>query len=201
MDRIIYFDLETKYAADEVGGWENIEDMGMSAGVIWDASDKQFHVFLEHQVQELIDCCRSADLIVGFNHIGFDYRVLAGACHSDSQQRSRLRTELAGLNNLDMLVEVKKILGHRLKLESLARATLGTGKSADGLQALQWYREGQMDKIIEYCKKDVEVTRDIHCYALENGKLYYDSRSGIKTMKVDWHPRPPKKEAQQMSLF
>ena len=32
MERIIYFDLETKYSAEEVGGWENIEDMGMSVG-------------------------------------------------------------------------------------------------------------------------------------------------------------------------
>ena len=105
------------------------------------------------------------------------------------------------LNNLDMLVELKKLLGHRLKLESIARPTLGTGKSADGLQALQWYREGQLDKIIEYCKVDVEVTRDVHRYALEHGKLHYDSRSGIKTVAVDWKPQLPKKTIQQMSLF
>ena len=201
MEYVIYFDLETKYSAEEVGGWENIEDMGMSAGVIWDAAAEDFSVYLEHQIQDVIDHCRSADRIVGFNHIGFDYRVIAGAAHVDSQMRSQLRTELAGLNNLDMLVELKKLLGHRLKLDSIARATLGAGKSADGLQALQWYREGQLDKIIEYCKVDVEVTRDIHRYALEHGKLHYDSRTGIKTVEVDWKPQPPKKEAQQMSLF
>ena len=201
MERVIYFDLETKYSAEEVGGWENIEDMGMSVGAIWDASAEDFSVYLEHQIQDVIDHCRSADRIVGFNHIGFDYRVIAGAAHVDSQMRSQLRTELAGLENLDMLVELKKLLGHRLKLDSIARATLGAGKSADGLQALQWYREGQLDKIIEYCKVDVEVTRDIHCYALEHGKLHYDSRTGIKTVEVDWKTQPPKKEAQQMSLF
>ena len=74
-------------------------------------------------------------------------------------------------------------------------------KSADGLQALKWYKEGKLDKIIAYCKVDVEVTRDVHLYALENGKLHYDSRSGIKTVSVDWNSQPKKQEPQQMSLF
>jgi DEAD/DEAH box helicase domain-containing protein len=69
------------------------------------------------------------------------------------------------------------------------------------LQALQWYREDKLDKIIEYCKVDVEVTRDLHLYALEHGELLYDSRSGIKTVSVTWGQQAPKREVQQMSLF
>ncbi len=201
MEHILYFDLETKYSADEVGGWGNIEDMGMSVGVIWDNSDKQFHVYIEHQIQEMVDHFYRATQIVGFNHIGFDYRVVAGVHHSDAHQRSQLYTKLAGLNNFDMLFELKKLLGHRLKLESIARPTLGTGKSADGMQALKWYKEGKLDKIIEYCKVDVEVTRDIHRFALEHGKLLYDSKLGIKTVNVEWKLGKEKKAPQQMSLF
>jgi len=201
MERIVYFDLETKYSADEVGGWNRIEDMGMSVGVVWDSHDERFQVYLDHQVPDLVDHCRRADLVVGFNHVSFDYRVLAGARYADQQQRSRLHTELAGLPNFDMLVELKKQLGHRLKLEAVARPTLGTGKSADGLQALEWYKLGEIDKIIEYCKMDVQVTRDLYLHALEHGKLDYDSRSGIKSVSVDWNPQPQKAEAEQMSLF
>ena len=149
MVRILYFDLETKYSADEVGGWGNIEDMGMSIGVIWDTTDERFHVYIEHQIQEMVDHFYRADQIVGFNHVGFDYRVVAGVRHSDSHERSQLHTELAGLNNFDMLFELKKLLGHRLKLESIARPTLGTGKSADGMQALKWYKEGKLETL--YC--------------------------------------------------
>jgi len=201
MERIVYFDLETKYSADEVGGWNRIEDMGMSVGVVWDSHDERFQVYLDHQVPDLVDHCRRADLVVGFNHVSFDYRVLAGARYADQQQRSQLHTELAGLPNFDMLVELKKQLGHRLKLEAVARPTLGTGKSADGLQALEWYKLGEIDKIIEYCKMDVQVTRDLYLHALEHGKLDYDSRSGIKSVSVDWNPQPQKAEAEQMSLF
>ena len=201
MERILYFDLETKYSADEVGGWGNIEDMGMTTGVIWDTSDEKFHVYIEHQIQEMVDHFFHADQIVGFNHVGFDYRVVAGVHFTDTHERSCLHTELAGLNNFDMLLELKKILGHRLKLDSIARPTLGKGKSADGIQALKWYKEGKLDKIIEYCKVDVEVTRDVHLYALENGKLHYDSRNGIKTVSVDWNSQPKPQEPQQMSFF
>ena len=201
MERILYFDLETKYSADEVGGWGNIEDMGMTTGVIWDTSDEKFHVYIEHQIQEMVDHFFHADQIVGFNHVGFDYRVVAGVHYTDNHERSSLHAELAGLNNFDMLLELKKILGHRLKLDSIARPTLGKGKSADGLQALKWYKEGKLDKIIEYCKVDVEVTRDVHLYALENGKLHYDSRNGIKTVSVDWNSQPKPQEPQQMSFF
>ena len=201
MNRILYFDLETKYSADEVGGWGNIEDMGMSIGVIWDTLDEKFHVYIEHQIKEMVDHFYRADQIVGFNHVGFDYRVVAGVRYADSHERSRLHIELAGLKNFDMLLELKKLLGHRLKLESIARPTLGAGKSADGLQALKWYKEGKLDKIIAYCKVDVEVTRDVHLYALENGKLHYDSRSGIKTVSVNWNSQFKKQEPQQMSLF
>ena len=201
MEHILYFDLETKYSADEVGGWGNIEDMGMSVGVIWDNSDNQFHVYIEHQIKEMVDHFCRADQIVGFNHVAFDYRVVAGVHHADTYQRSQLYTELAGLNNFDMLFELKKLLGHRLKLESIARPTLGKGKSADGMQALKWYKEGKLDKIIEYCKVDVEVTRDLHRFALENGRLHYDSKFGIKTVNVEWKLLPEKKAPQQMSLF
>ncbi|HKI99789.1 MAG TPA: ribonuclease H-like domain-containing protein [bacterium] len=202
MSRILFFDLETKYSAEQVGGWSNIMDMGMSVGVLYDTADQEFHVYLEHQVPALIEHLRKADLIVGFNHVEFDLRVLAGHLPT-SEQRHQLYLDLRGLNHFDILLELKKILGHRLRLDSLARPTLEVGKSADGLQALAWYKEGRIDLIIEYCKQDVEVTRRLYEYALEHGELHYDSRSGIKSVSVSWHlpeaqVEPP---AEQMSLF
>ncbi len=205
MSRTLFFDLETKYAAEEVGGWGNIMDMGMSVGVLWDSADKEFHVYLEHQVPQLIAHLRKAERIVGFNHIEFDLRVVAG--HETSPEaRHRLYLELVSLPNFDMLVELKKLLGHRLKLDSLARPTLQMGKSADGLQALAWYKEGRMDLIIAYCKQDVEVTHRLYEYAVEHGKLLYDSRAGIKTVSVSWAAllataAAKNVPAEQMSLF
>ena len=203
MSRLLVFDLETKRSADEVGGWSNVMDMGMSVGVIWDSTDKSHHVYLEHQVPALIAHLRRGDLIVGFNHVEFDLRVLAG--HQPTQEsRHQLYLDLRGLNHLDILTELKKSLGHRLKLESVAKPTLGVGKSADGLQALQWYKEGRLDLIIEYCKQDVEVTHRVFEYAQQHeGKLLYESRAGIKEAVIDLHMTPsvPVAVTEQMSLF
>lgn len=204
MSRILYFDLETKYSAEEVGGWSNIMDMGMAVGVLHDTADGAFHVYLEHQVPALIEHLKQADLIVGFNHIEFDLRVVAGQ-QPTQELRHQVYLELRQLNHMDMLLELKKVLGHRLKLDSIARTTLGEGKSADGLQSLQWYKEGRMDLIIEYCKQDVDVTRRVYEYALAKGELQYDSRAGVKTVSLDWtvlHAvQGAEPSAEQMSLF
>jgi DEAD/DEAH box helicase domain-containing protein len=202
MLRLLYFDLETKYSAEEVGGWANVMDMGMSVGVLWDSLDLKHHVYLEHQAPALIRHLRQGDLIVGFNHVAFDLRVLAGSRPTEPE-RQQLYLELVSLHHFDMLVELKKVLGHRLRLDSIARPTLQHGKSADGLQALSWYKEGRIDKIIEYCKQDVEVTRLVHEHALQHGQLSYDSRQGIKTVALNWSLREPAVavSAEQMSLF
>ena len=201
MFRTLYFDLETKYSADEVGGWGHIMDMGMAVAVVWDTAESAHHVYLENETQALIERLRMADLIVGFNHIGFDMRVVAGT-RPGEQERQQLYSELVSLNNFDMLSELKKVLGHRLRLDSIARPTLQVGKSADGLQSLAWYKEGRIDLIIEYCKQDVDVTRQVHEYALNQGELHYDSRSGIKTVSLDWSLQPPAaSQTEQMSLF
>ena len=159
------------------------------------------HVYLEHQVPALIKHLRQGELIVGFNHVEFDLRVVAGY-QPTPELRHQLYLDLRELNHFDMLLELKKVLGHRLRLDSLARPTLEEGKSADGLQALQWYKEGRMDLIIQYCKQDVEVTRRLHEYALERGELLYESRSGIKTVNLNWHiPKVNDLVVEQMSLF
>lgn len=201
MSHRLFFDLETKYSAEQVGGWGNVMDMGMSVGVIWDSLDEAFHVYLEHQVPELIDHLKRAEITVGFNHVEFDLRVLAGAVPPIDSRHQRY-LELRAMNHCDLLTEVKNVLGHRLKLDSLARPTLQVGKSADGLQALEWYREGRIDLIIEYCKQDVEVTRRLFEYAVEHGELHYDSRAGIKTVELDiLSHKPVTGDAEQMTLF
>ncbi len=201
MLRTLYFDLETKRSADDVGGWSNVMDMGMSVGVIWDSHDRGFHVYLENQVPGIVNHLSQGDLTVGFNHVEFDLRVLAG--HQPTpEERHRAYLQMRSLNHFDMLAELKKVLGHRIRLDSLARPTLQAGKSADGLQALAWYKEGRIDRIIEYCKQDVEVTRKLFEYALEKNQLLYDSRDGIKTVSLDWTlETPPPAGSEQMSLF
>ena len=175
--RVQYFDLETQKSAEDVGGWGNIHKMGLAVGVVWDSLDREFFTYEEKDSAKLVEKLRTADLAVGFNIIGFDYTVLQPYSDFDLQE----------INTFDMLVDVKKNLGFRLSLNHLAQHTLNAEKSADGLVSLQWYKEGKINKIIQYCKQDVEITRDLYLYGEKNGFVKYQSRSGNpRDLKVDW---------------
>ena len=175
--RIQYFDLETQKSADDVGGWGNIHKMRLAVGVIWDSIDQDYFVYEEKDAKILVEKLQKADLVIGFNIIGFDYTVLQPYSDFDLQE----------INTFDMLVDVKKLLNFRLSLNHLAQHTLNAKKSADGLISLQWYKEGKIDKIIHYCKQDVEITRDLYLYGEEHGYVNYQSRSGNPLqLEVNW---------------
>ena len=174
---IVYFDLETKQSADEVGGWGNISKMGMSVGVTCSSASGEYKIYGESQVDDLLRELQRADLVVGFNNLRFDYEVLHGYTSFD----------LAQLPTLDMLVELQNTLQHRLSLDSIATATFGVEKTAEGLQAIQWYREGKMLDIAEYCCYDVKLTKLIHEHGAAHKQLHYHNRFGKKlTVPVAW---------------
>ena len=175
--RILYFDLETQKSADDVGGWGNIHEMKVAVGVVWDSCEQEYFSYLEGAASELVKKLRTADLVVGFNVKKFDYGVLQPYADFDLDE----------ITTFDMLIDVNKKLGHRLSLNHLAENTLNAEKSADGLVSLQWYKEGKIDKIIEYCKQDVEITRDLFLYGESHGYVKYSTRSGLaKDLKVEW---------------
>jgi DEAD/DEAH box helicase domain-containing protein len=177
--RILYFDLETQKSADDVGGWGNIHLMGLAVGVVWDSFEKKHFSYIESEASLLVKQLRTADLVVGFNVKKFDYTVLQPYADFDLNE----------IATFDMLDDIRAKLNHRLSLNHLAENTLNSKKSADGLVSLQWYKEGKIDKIIEYCKQDVEITRDLFLYGQSHGYVKYSTRSGIaKDLEVDWKP-------------
>jgi|TARA_B100001964_G_C14048469_1_gene515887 DEAD/DEAH box helicase domain-containing protein len=177
MKNIVYFDLETQKSAQEVGGWNHIDRMGMSVGVTYSTARGDYAIYGEAQVDDLITELQRADLVVGFNHIRFDYQVLHGYTPLDLRQ----------IPSLDMLIEIQNTLNHRLKLDSIAHATFGVEKIADGLQALDWFKEGRLADIAEYCCFDVKITKLVHEYGAAHKKLFYTNKFGNKlSVDVDW---------------
>ena len=173
----VVFDLETQRSATEVGGWNRAYLMGMSLAIVWDSRRQAHATYFEDDFEALLDHLQRADLVVGFNVIGFDFSVLRGYSTFD----------FGSLNTLDILRDVHARLGYRLSLDALGTATLDIPKSADGLQALQWYKEGRLDLIEAYCKKDVEITRDLFQYGMTQGHLLFDRRGeGRLRVPVDW---------------
>ena len=177
MTNIVFFDLETQRSFDEVGGRQNIRQMSMSVGVTLSSATGEFRDYLEGDVQALIAELLSADLVVGYNVLGFDYEVLRGYT---TKPLERIPT-------VDMLQDIYQRLGFRVSLDSVAGATLGASKLADGLQAIRWYREGKLDELLAYCRQDVNVTRLVYEYGKEHGLVKFTDKFGrTRPVKVDW---------------
>ena len=176
--RIIYLDLETQKTAQDVGGWQNTHLMRISVAVLFDSIKNDFLVYSEDSIDELLDHLTKADLIVGFNIKKFDYKVLGAYSEKD----------LKALPTFDILEDVHKRLGFRLGLDHLAKETLNKGKTADGLQAVEWFRAGETEKLAEYCRHDVETTKDLFQYGLKNGHLIYKKKGADRRLRllVDW---------------
>jgi DEAD/DEAH box helicase domain-containing protein len=175
--RVLVLDIETLRGADEVGGWGNAHLMGMALAVVWDSSTEGFTTFFEDQAAELLGEMARADLVVGFNIVGFDYRVLAA--YDDGS--------LARVATFDILQDVRRRLGFRLSLAHLAEKTLGASKSADGLQSLRWVREGRLDLVEEYCRQDVQITVDLLFHGIAKKRVRFEDREGrLLELAVDW---------------
>ncbi|KPK00161.1 MAG: DEAD/DEAH box helicase [Desulfobacterales bacterium SG8_35] len=171
------FDVETRRSAAEVGGWHRAERMGISVAVLYDSLSDSFKTYLEKDIPELIRDLQKFDLVVGFNNKRFDNKVLSAYSLFN----------LGTLPTLDIMEEISKRLGYRLSLDRLAEHTLGVKKSANGLQALQWFKEGRMEEIISYCRQDVKITRDIFLFGLENRYLLFKNKAGsIVRLPVDF---------------
>lgn len=176
--RIVFFDLETQLGADAVGGWGNVSKMRMAVGVVYDSREKKYIRYWEKDVDALVEKLLSADLVVGFNHVSFDYGVLSAYTGVDLKRE---------VKSFDILVDVQRRLGFRLSLGSLAEATLNRGKTADGLQSLKWWAQGEHELVAKYCESDVEVTKTLFEHGLESKLLVYKMKSGeMARLPVDW---------------
>lgn len=171
----VFFDLESQNLFQDVGGRENIEKLLVACAVTWSTQTNEFSVYWEKDVPALIQELKSAAKVIGFNLRGFDYQVL---------QPYAPETRFASLPTLDLLLDLQKILGFRISLDTIASASLGTTKTADGVQSVEWFRAGELDKVAEYCKADVDITRRVYEFGRDNGHIFYKSKLGSK-LKVD----------------
>ncbi|MFQ5895405.1 MAG: Zn-binding domain-containing protein, partial [Nitrospinota bacterium] len=176
--RVLVLDLETQRSAEEVGGWERADRMGLACAVLWRWPEGGVEEYLEEQAPSLLAALRGADLVVGFNILGFDYQVL----------RAHSRVDLArALPTFDMLRDLAGRIGFRPSLGALAQATLGAAKLADGLQSLAWWRAGERQKVLEYCRADAALTGELFCFGLERGHLLLERKGkGKVRIPLDW---------------
>lgn len=174
-DKIV-LDLETKKSFDEVGGQHHQQQLGVSLVGLYSYERNLYRAFREEEFKELEAWLKNAALIIGYNIKKFDYEVL----------QPYYKFKLNKLPTLDILEEIYFALGRRLKLDSLAQATLGKGKIGSGLDAIMYYKTGDWKNLEKYCLEDVKITKEVYEYGQLHGYLWFENNGQKEKIKVRW---------------
>ncbi len=172
--RYIVFDLETQNIFSEVGS-NDASALDISVATVYDSETKIFTTVTVNELDQIWPIIEQADALVGYNSNHFDIPLLNKYYPGDLTQ----------IKSIDLLEDIRQSLGRRLRLDDVAKATVGAKKSADGLQAVRWWREGEVKKVMKYCEQDVKVTRDVFEYALQNGHVKVKDGFRIREIPLD----------------
>lgn len=172
--RTVVFDIETSNWITETGS-NDPADLSIALVGIHDSETDSYSSFLEPELPQLWKILERTDLLVGYNSEHFDIPLL----------NKYYPGELSRIRGLDLMKEIQNVLGRRLKLDAVAEATLGMKKTGDGVQSLRWWRAGDVERVREYCLKDVEITKKLFDHALEHGVVKYRELSKTNEVKLD----------------
>lgn len=191
----VILDVETKKTFDEVGGFFP-EKLGISfVGVCvrqGTTGQGEMMSFWEKDLPKLFPLLEKADVVIGFNVDNFDMPTFTPYYNADIKR----------IPTLDVLTRIKDSAGHRIKLDTVARDTLGVGKTGDGLDAIKYYQTKQWDKLEKYCIQDVAVTRDVYDFGLQKGYVKFKNKwNRMIDCPVDFSFTPQKDAGVQMSLI
>lgn len=172
--RQITFDIET---ANSLPSFDrgNLAKLELALVGIHDSENNEFSSYTKEELPQLWPILERADMLIGYNSDAFDIPLLNRYYPGD----------LSTIRSLDLMIEVQKVLGRRLRLQSLAEATLGRGKKGDGLKSIEWWQQGLVDKVREYCIEDVRLTRELFDYAVTNQGLKYKDFKQKRDVKID----------------
>ena len=169
--RYVVFDLETQNLFQEVGSSDPAM-LDISVGSVYDSETDKYTTVTVDEIERLWPIIERADALVGYNSNHFDIPLLNKYYPGDLTQ----------IKSIDLLEDIKISLGRRLRLDSVAQATIGAKKSADGLQAVRWWREGKIKEIMKYCEQDVKVTKQVFEYARKNGHVKF--KDGARNREI-----------------
>ena len=172
--RKIVFDTETKNFFPDVGKHDPaLLDIALVA--IYDSETDSYSSYLEEEFSRLWPLLEHADMLIGFTSDHFDIPLLNKYYPGD----------LTKIKSLDILTEIKKSYGRRMRLEQLAEGTLGKHKSGGGADAMDWWKLGEVEKVRTYCIDDVKLTKELYDYALANNKLIFKEGGVLNEIKLD----------------
>jgi len=172
--RKLVFDIETSNIFSEVGS-NNPADLNISVVGVYEYENDKYSSFVQEEFNQLWKIIENTDTFITFNGDHFDIPLLDKYYPGD----------LFKIKSVDLLKEMQKSAGRRMKLDQIAEGTFGTNKSGGGLDAVKWWRDGEVEKVKKYCLDDVRITKDVYEYALKNNKLIFKEGGNLNEVKLD----------------
>lgn len=185
----VVLDIETQNTFQDVGEY-NPSLLSISLVGVYFYETDTYESYLEHELPKLWPKLERADRIIGYNIHGFDFPVMNRYYSGDFMK----------FPSLDIMKEIEKEIGFRVKLDDVAHATLGTGKSGNGLMAIEYFKKGELDKLRDYCLQDVKVTKEVYEFGKKEGKVFCFDRSGNKMEIAARYAPPVKKDRPTINL-
>jgi uncharacterized protein YprB with RNaseH-like and TPR domain len=174
----IVFDIETRNIFQDVGSYDPTA-LDISVLSAYDSATEKMTSYLVEDLPQLWPVLEKADALVGYNSDHFDIPLLNKYYPGD----------LTAFRSIDLMATIKQALGRRLKLDDVAAATLGERKNAHGLEAVQWWKQGEIAKIKKYCEHDVLITKKLYEYMRDNKHIKVKDITGKKiSVAIDTTP-------------
>ena len=188
----LVFDIETSDVFNNEK--RNPEDLTLAVVAVYSYPDDAYTAYTQETLPDLWKVMRNIDTLIGFNNNHFDTPLLNKYAPMDLTKE---------YDSIDLLESVRQSLGRRIRLDWIAEGTLNINKSGDGLQAVEWWKQGKVEEVKQYCIDDVRITKDIFDYALKNEELLYNDLGSVHTIPIDisqWK-REESAEDASVSLF
>lgn len=205
--RIIAFDIETKEEfpeKDENGRYKGngytppIEKWTLLYGCYYDSLDDQYHPFTQKTVSRsckenlkdkpiyekiadkktLEEVFEEADIVVAHNGLQFDNVVL---------QQYMPDLKLNDLPYWDILKELQSKKGRigDMKLEGLGDINFGLQKKGTFRDAKRLWYEGKHEEAMEYCKRDVEITKRVFDKGIDESHVLFFNKKEEEIQQID----------------
>ena len=192
--RKIVFDIETKNIFQDVGS-NDPADLDISVVGLYDYETNTYQSFIEEEFEKMWQILEKADLLITYNGDHFDIPLL------NKYFKKAGRGDLSKLRSLDILKELRNAYGRRMKLDQVAEGTFGINKQGNGLEDVNWWRNGEIERVRKYCLEDVKLTKDVYEYAMKNKKLIFKEGPFTKEIKLETKHWEPVSEVKTKSLF
>jgi len=174
--RYVVFDIESKDTVD----FSKPHLAGVSVACAY-SSVEGVSFYDEGTLERMGDLFLRHDLLVGFGIDGYDIPTLSALSPVCKEAFGAVQT-------WDINAAIFAAKGHRSRLDDVARATIGRGKTGSGAEAPLLWQAGRIAELYNYCLSDVRLETDLFNAIRKSGGIVklprFQRRGGVEDVRL-----------------